>query len=200
MSNHDQRTRMRRVPHFFTAKGEKVPNTDRALAPFRLMLNAGDYFEVSGRDCLVGNLCNLASMYSLGLGRRFSLRTLRGPNRSVIHRVTLMGASLGKQSKPKPKKRALFRVEHYFTPEGEQRLNTDVDTYGRPAMYPFELMRTGEFFIVEAGRSQLKAVMAAVSKHSSRTGCQFGVRQCPENPKKITVTRQNCPEPAVVAW
>lgn len=196
MSKHDPRTRMHRVPHFFTASGEKVHNTDRSLAPFRLMLNAGDYFEVSGENCLAGNLASLASAYSRELGRRFSLRTLRLSNGSAVHRVTLVDPSAQGPRKPahglskqKPETRKLFRVEGYFTRDGERRLNTDVDRYGRPAMYPFELMRPGEFFVVEAARARLKAVMAAVAKHSERTGLSFRAQASPENPKRITVTR-----------
>ena len=186
MSKHDPRTRMHRVPHFFTASGEKVPNTGAALAPFRLM-NAGDYFDVREEDCQAGNLANLASAYSRALGSKFSMRTHTGPDGSAIHRVTLMGAKTHVDAKTGVRK--LFRVERYFTQDGEPMPNTEVDSRGRPAMYPFDLMRPGEFFVVEAARCRLKAVVAEVQRYSGRTGREFKARSCPENPKRITVTR-----------
>lgn len=92
-----------------------------------------------------------------------------------------------KTTHTKPSK--LFRVHDFYTAGGKPLSNTDVDRHGRPAMYPFELMRPGEFFVVEAARNRLRAVVAAVTRHNERTGCQFRVQPCPENPKKITVTR-----------
>lgn len=89
----------------------------------------------------------------------------------------------------KPEKRKLFRVEVFYTQDRKPIPNTDVGRYGRLAMYPFELMRPGEFFVVEAARNRLRAVVAAVAKHSSRTGRQFEIRQSTKNPKRIKVTR-----------
>ena len=103
--------------------------------------------------------------------------------------MTLTSISLIQPKKRAPKKRALFRVDHFFTPDGQRRENDDVDTYGRPAMYPFDLMRVGEYFHVEAAPNRLSSVRVAVSTHGKRSGTRFTVSSSPSNASMVTVTR-----------
>lgn len=86
---------MKRVMHFKSADGTLHPNTDRCVAPFRIMTRVGDYFEVHENDCTGGNLSGMASLYSRTLGRRFHFRTLAGAHGKKVHRVTLVSLDLG---------------------------------------------------------------------------------------------------------
>lgn len=87
---------MPRVSIFHTHDGRERYNTARAVIPFTLMKNPGDWCEVErGPDCLAGNVATLCSVYSRKLGRRFRFKDMN----NGLFRITTMSQPV-KRFKP----------------------------------------------------------------------------------------------------
>lgn len=171
--------RLARVMFYFDAQGNRHPNTGRTMAPFRLMENVGDYFDVHESDCAGGNLMSLSSSYTQLLGRRFSTRNRKLRDGSLMYRVTLISLTLDRPGKAKKKpasagtKRKLFRVNFFFNRHGTKVLNACIDDRARPKMYPFEAMVTGDYFFVCGSKSRIAATIKATRDYEDIAGVPF---------------------------
>lgn len=181
---------MPRIMYYRDAKGGRHLNTVRANAPFKLMTSIGDYFEVDGSECLAGNLSNLASLYSLKLGRRFQFRTLSGAHGGPVYRVTLVSLKLNAEPLPSrgmsEPKSPLFRVDVLYDRNGAKFPNVCHDERGRKMMYPLGIMSIGDYYFVQGCKARIRSAIEIAQDYGTLHSMTFEAVEAGTARVKIT--------------
>lgn len=175
----DEIKRMSRVRRFYNADGTQHDNTCRLLAPFRLMSQLGDYFDVPAHECLAGNLGTLVSTYSKKLRRRFSMRTIQNRD-SSFYRVTLVALTKPRRAKAPQRVTKSSKppaVIEFTDAEGHPLENTAKDAHGHPCRYPLSVMPVGSRFKVP--KKFAASARAMTYLHAIDTGWQFSTSSDP---------------------
>lgn len=149
------------IDAYFDRSGKRHENTTSHMAPFELMQNAGDWFQVRMSD-LNNNSASLSAMcsrYRGLLNRRFEFKTIIF-DRERYCRVTLLDDDQDSTVSD--------RVETFTDSHGQVQQNIDQES-----RYPFWLMGVGDWFDVIGSRRDAQGALNAARRVERSIGAVF---------------------------